>query len=133
MISNLNETSSREKPIENALVYTLNCVKNNIPCNYNLCRETIIENNNIDKVYTVDCRQKKNHHIRYLTLVIKGFVYEAMIDSGASVSIMSSDILKKTYPSAILKESACSLKSYSGNITKPLGEYGVDFEIDTNP
>ena len=32
----INSTFNRDRPIENALVYTLDCVKNNIPCNYNL-------------------------------------------------------------------------------------------------
>ncbi|XP_053383801.1 uncharacterized protein K02A2.6-like [Mercenaria mercenaria] len=94
------------------------------------------------KVHTVECDSEEelyrmnsqseasSRSIIWITPKIEGIEVDMELDTGAGVSVVNKEDVKKWWPQATLHETDLKLKTYIGEIIKPCGMLDVNVELD---
>jgi len=90
------------------------------------------ENRNLHntKVYEVlhTMKSDKNFNVvKYSDITLPTGTISGLVDSGASITIISKDIFDKNYPDITIRPTDVQLKAYAGNVTKPIGNADISF------
>ncbi len=85
---------------------------------------------NFENFSILSLNSKFNNNPFVINIGVKGKAFKVAVDTGASVSVLDSKFCFSKFGKIKLKKDSITLKAYSGNIIKPLGQIEAETQFN---